>query len=66
MKCSMCKSNMPRGTGKMLVRNDGRIVYFCSSKCQKNWNMGRMDKNLKWTGAETPKKAKVKTEAKAQ
>lgn len=45
----MCKTNMPRGTGKMFVKNDGRIFYFCSSKCQKNWGMGRGDKRLKWT-----------------
>ncbi|MEM5872060.1 MAG: 50S ribosomal protein L24e [Candidatus Aenigmatarchaeota archaeon] len=48
MKCSICKNNIPRGTGKMFVRNDGKIFYFCSSKCQKNWNMGRLEKGLKW------------------
>jgi len=66
MKCSMCKSNMPRGTGKMFVRNDGRIIYFCGSKCQKNWNMGRGEKNLKWARSETERKTKVKAEPKAQ
>lgn len=55
MKCSMCKMTMPRGTGKMYVRNDGRIFYFCKSKCQKNWNMGRGDKSLKWATPEAKK-----------
>ncbi len=58
MKCSICKLNVPRGTGKMYVRNDGRIFYFCSSKCQKNWTMGRVEKNLKWAMQEKADKGK--------
>ena len=56
MKCSICKSNLLKGSGKMFVRNDGRIFYFCSSKCQRNWKMGREGKKLKWVVSE--KKAK--------
>ncbi|MCK4335682.1 MAG: 50S ribosomal protein L24e [Candidatus Aenigmarchaeota archaeon] len=59
MKCSVCKSNVLKGSGKMFVRNDGRIFYFCSSKCQKNWNMGREGKKLKWVVSE--KKVKKKS-----
>jgi large subunit ribosomal protein L24e len=58
----MCKLNMSRGTGKMFVRNDGRIFYFCSSKCQKNWKMGRGDKKLKWTLSSAEKKVVVRKE----
>ena len=36
MKCAFCNSNIEQGTGKMFVRNDGKLFYFCSSKCQKN------------------------------
>ena len=39
---------MPRGTGKMLVRNDGRILYFCSRKCERTVEMGRSEKRMKW------------------
>jgi large subunit ribosomal protein L24e len=61
MKCSMCKTSMLRGTGKMYVRNDGRLLYFCSSKCQKNWKMGRGEKGLKWAqAADTEKKMPAK------
>lgn len=56
MKCSTCKSNVLKGSGKMFVRNDGRIFYFCGSKCQRNWRMGREGKKLKWAASE--KKAK--------
>ncbi len=59
MKCSVCKSNVLKGSGKMFVRNDGRIFYFCGSKCQKNWNMGREGKKLKWVVSE--KKVKKKS-----
>lgn len=59
MRCSVCKSNVLKGSGKMFVRNDGRIFYFCSSKCQRNWNMGREGKKLKWVVSE--KKVKKKS-----
>ena len=62
----MCKLNISRGTGKMFVRNDGRLFYFCSSKCQKNWNMGRGDKRLKWTVSEAERKIFAKKEQKAE
>lgn len=35
-KCTFCSNEMEQGTGKMLVKNDGKIIYFCSSKCEKN------------------------------
>ena len=49
MKCSFCGEQIREGTGKMFVKADGRIFHFCNSKCQKNWNMGRSGKNVKWT-----------------
>ncbi len=58
MKCSICKSNIPKGSGKMFVRNDGRLFYFCSSKCQKNWRMGRGERKLKWFSSEKKTKKK--------
>lgn len=51
-KCTICKGNVIKGTGKMYVRNDGRIFHFCGSKCQKNWKMGRVPKKLKWASSE--------------
>ncbi len=52
MKCSMCKSNIPKGSGKMFVKNTGQILVFCGSKCQKNWKLGRVGKKLKWASSE--------------
>lgn len=47
MKCSFCKQEIEKGTGKMFVKSDGRIFYYCSSKCQKNHKI-RDPKNVKW------------------
>ncbi len=50
VKCSFCKNDIERGTGKMFVKNDGRIFYFCSSKCEKNLlKLNREPRLVRWT-----------------
>ena len=49
LKCSFCGNVIPQGQGLMYVKNDGRILYFCSSKCDRNTEMGRVPKRKKWT-----------------
>ena len=46
--CSFCKKmyNFPRGT--TVVQLDSSVKYFCSSKCRKNQEMGRLNKKVKW------------------
>ncbi len=48
-KCVYCGKPIEPGTGLMYVRNDGSILWFCSSKCFKLWKMGRNPRKLKWT-----------------
>jgi large subunit ribosomal protein L24e len=49
MKCSFCNNNIEAGTGVMFVKNDGKIFYFCSKKCEKNMlKLKREPKNVKW------------------
>jgi len=36
VKCTFCGINITPGTGKMYVQKDAKILYFCSSKCDKN------------------------------
>lgn len=49
-KCSFCGNTLEKGTGKMFVEKDGKIFYFCSSKCYKNMRkLGRKARKLKWT-----------------
>ncbi|MCW7074248.1 MAG: 50S ribosomal protein L24e [Candidatus Methanospirare jalkutatii] len=64
MKCSFCKAEIPPGTGKMFVRRDGSVLFFCSSKCEKNMlKLGRKSRKVKWVSKQ---KAKAKTEAEAE
>lgn len=59
MRCSFCGNTIESGTGKMLVKRDGSVLYFCGSKCQKNLRLPREPKNVKWTQAARKLKGKV-------
>lgn len=48
--CSFCGADIPRGTGKVYAKKDGRVLNFCSSKCEKNsLKLNRNPRKLKWT-----------------
>jgi large subunit ribosomal protein L24e len=48
-KCSFCNKLIPQGTGLIYARNDGRIFYFDSKKCEKNLlKLGRDPARVKW------------------
>ncbi|MFA5930947.1 MAG: 50S ribosomal protein L24e [archaeon] len=50
VKCSFCGSDLPVGGGKMYVKREGTVFYFCSNKCEKNQiQMGRKPIKTKWT-----------------
>ncbi|MBS7650084.1 MAG: 50S ribosomal protein L24e [Candidatus Bathyarchaeia archaeon] len=49
-KCSFCGKEYPPASGIAYFRNDGSILYFCSTKCRKNLlKLGRDPRKLKWT-----------------
>ena len=49
--CSFCDKPIAKGTGTMLVKNDGTVLWFCSSKCKKNMlELKRDPRKFKWTG----------------
>lgn len=49
-RCSFCGNIIEKGTGSMFVKKDGKILYFCSSKCEKNLlKLGRIPRRIKWT-----------------
>ena len=49
-KCSFSGKNIPRGTGMMYVKKDGKILWFASSKEYKNFTKhGRKARTTKWT-----------------
>jgi large subunit ribosomal protein L24e len=49
-RCSFCKKNIEKGTGKIYVLKTGRTLNFCSSKCEKNMlKLKRKPRTTKWT-----------------
>ncbi len=48
--CIYCDRSIPKGSGSMLVKNDGTVLWFCSAKCKKNMiELKRDPRKLKWT-----------------
>ncbi len=47
-KCTFCGKMYKWPHGLTLVDTNGDIYRFCSSKCRKNWEIGRRAKKLKW------------------
>jgi len=48
--CSFCGNEIEPGTGKMYVKKDGTVLYFCKNKCQKNMlDLRRIPRNVRWT-----------------
>lgn len=58
VKCYFCGNAIPQGQGMMFVKNDGKVLYFCSSKCERNAEMGREGKKKKWTKTYAGEKGK--------
>jgi len=48
--CSFCGNEIEPGTGKIYVKKDGTVLYFCKNKCQKNMlDLNRIPRWEKWT-----------------
>lgn len=63
--CSFCGSTIPPATGKMYVRKDARILWFCSRRCEKNLlKLGRNPRTTTFT-AEAKKAKKQRMAAMA-
>lgn len=48
-KCSFCGELLEPGTGKLFVKKDGSNYYFCTSKCESNFKLGRLPRRTIWT-----------------
>lgn len=44
----------------MFVRSDGTIYFFCSSKCENNFALGRVSRKVEWVRKKVKKIAKNK------
>ncbi|MCX6662565.1 MAG: 50S ribosomal protein L24e [Euryarchaeota archaeon] len=48
--CTFCGADIEPGTGKLFIKKDGTVLYFCKMKCQKNMlNLGRIPRRVRWT-----------------
>jgi len=48
--CSFCGNGIEPGTGKMYIKKDGTVYYFCQNKCQKNLlKLRRVPHRTRWT-----------------
>jgi large subunit ribosomal protein L24e len=47
-KCSYCGEKMEPGTGTLFVKANGKTMWFCKKKCEKNFGLGRDSKNMRW------------------
>lgn len=65
MKCAFCGREEHSFKGLHLVRNDGNVDFFCSSKCMKNSVSLKRDKRkLKWTEAYKLERVRAEESAK--
>jgi large subunit ribosomal protein L24e len=46
--CDYCGAEIDQGTGTMYVKVDGETMHFCSSKCEKNADLGRESRDVEW------------------
>ncbi len=51
-KCNFCGREDSPHKGLHLIKNDGKVAFFCSSKCRKNaMNLGRDNRKMRWAEA---------------
>ena len=49
-KCDFCGIDIKQGTGKMYVKDNGKILNFCTNKCEKMLLVYKKKaRNEKWT-----------------
>lgn len=50
VKCSFSGKEIPKGTGIMYVKKDGKVLYFLNSKCEKNYlKLNRKPIKTRWS-----------------
>jgi large subunit ribosomal protein L24e len=66
VKCSFCGKDEDSFKGVHLIKNDGSVIYFCSSKCKANQIKLKRDKRkIRWTEAFHEKREKARAKLKA-
>lgn len=61
-KCSFCNKQVEHGRGVIFVAMD-RVYNFCSSKCIKNFKLGRKSSKVAWVRKSGKKKTRADLKA---
>lgn len=49
-KCDFCKHKIEPGTGKKFIQKDGKVLDFCSGKCETHhFKLKHKGRTTKWT-----------------
>lgn len=60
-KCSFCGNDYVKGSGKTFVKDNGTLLFFCATKCEKNMlKLKRDARKFKWTAFYVKSKKKIK------
>jgi len=60
-ECSFCGKELGEGTGKIYVKKDGTVLFFCSRKCEVNMiKLKRNPRKTKWTAEHISHKSRPK------
>lgn len=62
-KCGFCGNEIEKGTGMIFVLKIGKVLHFCSSKCENNFELGRKPKHVRWTQEFRKQKGKLSAAA---
>ncbi|MBW2987154.1 50S ribosomal protein L24e [Candidatus Woesearchaeota archaeon] len=55
-KCTFCGKSFAH-TGTMFVQATGKVLYFCTKKCEKNMlKLKRKSRDMKWVTSKDKKK----------
>ena len=63
VRCSFCGNEIEKGTGMIFVQKIGKVLHFCSSKCERNADLGRKPKKVRWTQEFKKLKGKISAAA---
>lgn len=48
-RCGFCGKEIEKGTGIIFVEKIGKVHHFCSGKCERNVELGRIPRHTRWT-----------------
>jgi len=61
-RCSFCDKMYDLDKGMTFVLNSGKTLHFCSSKCKKNYDLGRKPEKVNWIRKEKKTKKEEREE----